>query len=210
VPAGVRVPARGVRAEFGHRAEHGNSAAAVAAGRERLERGRHRDWVRVVGVVDQQAAVRERPLLAPPGRELDRCRAFADPVERQTERGVGCDGGGQRQPVVGKTELGGNRDAGAADREDRIGCLRARAPGERVDVCGRVESEAPLVEVAAPVRIEQLRIRGEDEWGARRQRGDQRGLLGGDRFDAAEELEVLGTDRGDHAELGLGDPAERG
>ncbi len=100
VPARVCMPARRVRTEFGHRAEHSNRAPAVAARGERLERGRHRERIRVIGVVDQQTPVRQRLLLAAPGRELDRCRALGDPVDRQAERGVARDGGGHRTSAV--------------------------------------------------------------------------------------------------------------
>ena len=57
------------RAELGHLAEHRDGAALVL--REVLERCAHRRRVRVVRVVDQQAAARKRRLLAAPARELD-------------------------------------------------------------------------------------------------------------------------------------------
>ena len=54
----------------------------AAIRREVTERRPHRDGVRVVGVVDQQAAARQRQLLAAPTRELD-----LDPLgTRQAER----------------------------------------------------------------------------------------------------------------------------
>src|SRR5919108_107243 len=73
-----------------------------------------------------------------------------------------------------------------------------------------LEAEAPLVEVATPVGLEQRLADGDDGRRRGRKGREQRRFLGGDVLDAAEELEVLGPDRSHDANVGPRGGAERG
>jgi len=100
LPPGERMPVRRLGAELLHPAEDGDGTPAVPPRGERLEPSPHRERVRVVGVVDQQAATRQSPILAAPGRELDGLGAVSDPVERQAERRVDGGRGGEAEAMV--------------------------------------------------------------------------------------------------------------
>ena len=151
------------------------------------ERGAHRDRVRVVGVVDQQAAARQRQLLAAPARELD-----VDPLgARQAERVErGQRGGGVRDLVLGREV-----EADAVDR--RCGRPRARP---------RAAAGRTTVDVVALDR-ELLR---HDRRPAGGQRRDQLALRPLHAFERADQLEVDRPDVRDHADVRPRDPAEVG
>ena len=65
------VVAGSLRPELRHLTEDRDGAATACTLAQMLERGAHRDRVRVPGVVDQQAAARQLRLLGAPERELD-------------------------------------------------------------------------------------------------------------------------------------------
>ncbi len=77
------------RSELGHLSENGDLASGVRG--EMLERGSHRGRVRVVRVVDQQAAAGQRRLLAAPARELDVDAALGQREPERLHREQGCD-----------------------------------------------------------------------------------------------------------------------
>ena len=151
------------------------------------ERRPHRDRVGVVGVVDQQAAARQRQLLAAPARELDLDALGARQAER-VERGQRC--GGVRDVVLGREV-----EADAA----RPSCVRPRARP-------RARPGRTTVDVVALDR-ELLR---HDRGAAGRQRRDQLALRPLHAFERADELEVDGPDVRDHADVRPRDPAEVG
>ena len=101
-------------------------------------------------------------------------------------------------------------DPPAAHPERDLGAAGARMPGDGMHVGPAVEAEAPLVEVGAPVGLEQrLAVREHDRRTSRKCSNEGR-LLGGDALEVAEELEVLGPDRSQHAHIGLRRRAETG
>ena len=69
--ADLAVVSRSRPAELRHVTENRDAATAFRACGEIAERGPHRNRIRVVGVVDQQAASGELTLLAAPAREVD-------------------------------------------------------------------------------------------------------------------------------------------
>ena len=94
------VPARRVRPELGHVAEHGDRARAAGALDERGQRALHRGGIRVVGVVHEHAAAAPLALLPAQRRELDRRRARGQALERQAGADVGRGRGGEVGGVV--------------------------------------------------------------------------------------------------------------
>src|SRR5205823_2593839 len=128
-------------------------------------------------------------------------RAVPDPFERQAERRVDRRRGGKAEAMVRQAEVRREVDPPAADGERDLGAAGARAPRKQMHVRRAVEAEAPLVEVSAPVGLEEELAAGEYDGRAPRERRNEGRLLGRDSLDVAEELEVLGSDRGQDAHV---------
>ena len=114
----------GVLAELGHAAEDREAPAARPPLGEVPQRRLHRGRVRVVGVVDDEAAAGERQLLAAPRRELH--APPHSPSSRssgRSERVVG----GQRGERVLRLVARGEREADPAARRRRRGRRRRAA-----------------------------------------------------------------------------------
>ena len=127
-----------VVAELGHLAEDGDAAAPVGEPTEVLERGAHRDRVRVPRVVDQQPAAGQRQLLVAPlgERHVD---ALGDLEPERTRRREGDHRVG-RKMLCAEVDLGRADEtyAGAAARTIRG--ARPRRRGRSRCRCGRRRS----------------------------------------------------------------------
>ena len=75
-----------VAAELGHLAEHRDATPAGGERAQVLERGAHRERVRVPGVVDEQPAAGQRQLLVAPLGERD-VEALGDVEAERARRG---------------------------------------------------------------------------------------------------------------------------
>ena len=126
----------GALAELGHVAEDRHGAPAAGELVEVLDRGAHRDRVRVPGVVDEQAAARELELLV----------AHAGEVDVKLRRQLEAEHAGRRQcrKRVGRQVARGEADLDLAERRGEKRRL------ERLDA--DVVAEPHDVEVAAPDR----------------------------------------------------------
>ena len=107
--------------ELGHVAQDRDAAAGLGPRPEQGQRRPHRDRVRVVAVVDEDAAAREREFLAPPAREDDLARPPADVREREAERAVDREGDERVVDVMEALEVELDVDAlvGEIDLEPR-------------------------------------------------------------------------------------------
>ncbi len=200
-----------VRAELAHVAEHRERAARAAQPREARERDLHRLRVRVVGVVDQQRAARELHLLHAALRRRVLREARGD-LER------------------GSRPRRGSRTRGDGVRHGRLAEPRLRASAARL--AARPASNAKPSPSSAHVlgahgaigaaaeehdaRTAALRLRAREHVVARQHRGsvranrrDEVALLLGDRLARAQELDVRGADRRDHADRRVRDRCER-
>ena len=177
---------------------------------ERGERALDRGGIGVVGVVDEHAAVAPLELLPAQRRELDRSRACA-----QTPPAAG-----PRGHTPPRRRRDWRRDAPRAAarparRARRARPARARVPptsglpGQATHVAGGL-AERGRAQVSAPVGREQRLVDGHDGLAAGGQRRQQRGLLARDALEIAQELQMLGRDVRDHADVGLGDGGEIG
>src|SRR5262245_26920258 len=179
------------RAELGHLAEDRDLAALVL--REVLQRGAHRARVRVVGVVDQQAAAGQRRLLAAPARQLD----VHSPVrETKTERPHREQRRDRVLRLVPSRERELELELLAAKREHDA--ATALDPLERRDVL--LAEALELDVVTAEVGLEQGLVR-DDRGAVRGQRPDHLRLRAGNVLDRPEQLEVHRSDARDHADL---------
>src|SRR5438105_600856 len=185
--ADLAVVARSLLAQLGHVAEDRDLPPPAGAIVEQRERGAHRDRVRVVAVVDEQAAAGERRLVAAPAREghVDRGRPLeAERVERRERSG------GVRRLVAS-----GEAEADAAEPRPPVrddGVLRRPEPHD--------------ANVLAP----DGEPGGHDRRPARRQRLEELGLRARDALQVAHELEVHGPDVRHDADLRPGDRGEVG
>ena len=178
-------------AELAHVAEHGDAAAGCGRG-EVVEGGTHRHWVGVVAVVDDRDLPRDLDPLAAQLGELDldaTVRSDADRA-RRGERGAGV--------------------AAQVRGEQRLAACAQLEAGEVPVVDPAAGAEGDGLDVASDVGREQRLPEREHGGAAGRERGDERGLLGGDRLHRAHLLEVDGAQGGDDPHLGLGDPGELG
>ena len=96
VVARARVP------ELGHLAEDRHATPVACPLREVEERRAHRGGIRVVRVVDDEAAAGQLAHLPAPAAELDRGRPLVRPLERQAERVVHRERG---EDVLGEVAL---------------------------------------------------------------------------------------------------------
>ena len=198
--ADLAVVGGGARAQLGHVPEDGDGAAAGGALGEVLERGGHRERVRVVGVVDEEAVVGKLRLLPAPARQRDLRGALARPRERQAERAVGAERGEDVLGVVARREGKLERNPLAEDRHLDGRGVAARRERDELDVA--VWAEANHLDVlAVQVRLEQRISCGDDRRSAGRKRADQLGLRLRDALERREQLEVHGPDLRDHADL---------
>ena len=185
----------GVLAELGHPAEDRDEATAGAALCQVPERRLHRGRVRVVGVVDDEAAARQRQLLSPPRRQ-QHCRgALGQALERQAESLVRRHRRERILRLVARRE----REPDAAAAEGDVCAVLAQLDVDRPDPAH--------VDVVAQVRLQVGRLR-HDRDPTRGKSGDQLRLRPRDAVDRSDELEVHGPDRGDHADVRTGDLAE--
>src|SRR5829696_4275307 len=202
---GLAVVGGAVGTELCHPAEDGDPAAGVERC-EMVERGAHRDRVRVVAVVHEHGAAGQLDHLAPQAREgyaRGPTRHLGGiGVERHTDRDRAC---GVRDVVaLRERKLEGRL---AVRRADHGGGALTMALGtlhEDVAAGPEAERDEPVVQVGR----ERLRVGWDDRTSAFPQPGEDLGLGLGDRLDRAEELEVHGADVGDRADLGLRDRAE--
>ncbi len=144
-PADLAVGLCGVVAQFEHRAEDGDRAAAGVAGHrgQGLDRGAHRVGVGVVGVVDDPHPVGAVGDLHPPGRHLlgvpEQPRDLLDGgAVRQSRTG----GGECVQHVVlpGEAQAHG-RAAGGGMESERGAAVGVEADGGGADLRGLAQPE---------------------------------------------------------------------
>ena len=167
-------------------------------------RGPHRERARVPGVVDEQAAARERHLLAAPARQLDVPGAHVRLVERQPERLVGEQRGERVVGVVARADAELERHPAAEHLGGESRAVVERLPGDDLGVAG----EAADGQARGDERVELGRGR-DDGGGAGRQRLEQLRLRAGHALERADQLEVRRRDRRDHADVRPRDVAER-
>ena len=146
-----------------------------------LERGAHRDRVRVPRVVDQQPAAGQRQLLVAPlgERHVDALRDLEPERARRRER----------DHRVGRKMLCAEVDVGRAERrtqERRLERFQAHVLADADDL---------------DVRAADGEARRHDRRPAGRQRVDQLALRANDSFEVADLLEVHGCNVRDHADV---------
>ena len=164
-------------AKLRHVPEDGDAATVARSLGQVTERDAHRDGIRVVGVIDQQATAGQLLLVAAPAGEVDvhgRGRRQAQRIERCERRGG-----------VLRLMTGGEVEADAAE----LGPTRGTAPCDVAD--------AHHVDVVAL----DGKVGGHDCSAARRQRGDQLGLRTPHALQRLDQLEMDRADVRDHADL---------